>query len=174
MAPGSRFDCLLHNVSFPFEEAKAFQSSAEPSNQKTPLYRQGEFCYSLPWSPVIGLAARQEERAFMVTGSETRVGLTTLLSKERLRTLYTDALRMRLVLDEKISMKLRGQHEIGGFFIGGMGEEIHGMATAQALWDGLGLPIGGQLRILLDSFSTTVRILYWTLRFASKESRMAR
>ena len=82
------------------------------------------------------------EEKTMFEGEETRVGLSTLLPKERLRELYLDALRMRVVLDEKISMKLRGQHEIGGFFIGGMGEEVHGTATAQGLWDGLGLAVG--------------------------------
>ena len=61
---------------------------------------------------------------------------------QRLRELYTDALRMRLCLDEKISMKLKGQHDIGGFFIGGMGEEVHGYATAQALFDAMGLDEG--------------------------------
>lgn len=60
----------------------------------------------------------------------------------RLRELYVNSLRMRLVLDEKIGMKLRGEHEIGGFFIGGMGEEVHGAALAQALWDAMELPIG--------------------------------
>ncbi len=73
---------------------------------------------------------------------DTRVGVHTLLPEERLKALYTDALRMRICLDEKISMKLRGQQEIGGFYIGGMGEEIHGVATAQALWDALDLPVG--------------------------------
>ncbi len=70
--------------------------------------------------------------------------LTALLPAPRLRELYVDALRMRLCLDEKIAMKLRGQHEIGGFFIGGMGEEVHGVATAQALWDALGLERGAR------------------------------
>ena len=68
------------------------------------------------------------------------------------RTLYTDALRTP-GLDEKISMKLRGQHEIGGFFIGGMGEEIHGMAQPKRCGMDLDFRSGGQLRILLDSFS---------------------
>jgi 2-oxoisovalerate dehydrogenase E1 component len=49
---------------------------------------------------------------------------------------------MRLCLDEKITMKLRGQHDIGGFFIGGFGEEVHGAATAQALWDAMELEPG--------------------------------
>lgn len=61
---------------------------------------------------------------------------------DRLRELYVNALRMRLVLDEKIGMKLRGEHDIGGFFIGGMGEEVHGAALAQALWDAMELPVG--------------------------------
>jgi len=78
----------------------------------------------------------------MFDSEDTRVGMSTLLPKSRLKELYIDALRMRLVLDEKISMKLRGQHEIGGFFIGGMGEEIHGMATAQGIWDAMGLAVG--------------------------------
>lgn len=60
----------------------------------------------------------------------------------RLREVYVQALRMRLCLDEKIDMKLKGQHEIGGFYIGGMGEEVHGYATAQAAWDALALPVG--------------------------------
>ena len=77
----------------------------------------------------------------MFESEDTRVGLSTLLPKSRLKELYTDALRMRLVLDEKISMKLRGQHEIGGFYIGGMGEEVHGTATAQ-VWDAMGLAVG--------------------------------
>jgi 2-oxoisovalerate dehydrogenase E1 component len=68
--------------------------------------------------------------------------LGAMIAPERLRELYADCLRTRLLLDAKISMKLRGQDEIGGFFIGGMGEEVHGAATAQGLWDALELPIG--------------------------------
>ena len=74
--------------------------------------------------------------------SPSASALTELLPAVRLRELYVSALRMRLTLDEKIAMKLRGQHEIGGFFIGGMGEEVHGAATAQAVWDALGLEVG--------------------------------
>lgn len=61
---------------------------------------------------------------------------------ERLREIYVQALRMRLCLDEKIDMKLKGQHEIGGFYIGGMGEEVHGYAAAEAIWRALDLPEG--------------------------------
>ena len=61
---------------------------------------------------------------------------------ERLREIYVQALRMRLCLDEKIDMKMKGQHEIGGFYIGGMGEEVHGYATAEAVWHALDLPVG--------------------------------
>lgn len=64
------------------------------------------------------------------------------IARERLRQIYVQALRMRLCLDEKIDMKLKGQHEIGGFYIGGMGEEVHGYATAHAVWDTMGLPVG--------------------------------
>ena len=68
--------------------------------------------------------------------------LGAMIAPERLREIYADCLRTRLLLDAKITLKLRGQDDIGGFYIGGMGEEVHGAATAQALWDALELPIG--------------------------------
>ena len=78
-----------------------------------------------------------ETRQTAMTGE-----LGAMIAPERLREIYADCLRTRLLLDTKITLKLRGQDDIGGFYIGGMGEEVHGAATAQALWDALELPIG--------------------------------